>query len=556
MTRRFFFALIGAAILSGCKINVRQHTAAVQDQTVAIQVLALNDFHGNLLPNPLDVADPAHPGQTQKVLAGGAHRLYRELQAQRAKNPNTITVAAGDMIGASPLLSGLLNDDPAIETLNYLKLDASSLGNHELDFGLAGALRAQKGGCGDRGCKFRAAFNGANYTYLAANLLDGKTGQRIFPAYKIMSVGGIKIALIGEILQGTPEVVQKEKISGLKFAEEASTANALVPEIRAQGVETILLLIHQGGYPNNVDAATCNGVTGDIMRIMDQLDPAIDAVISGHSHLAYACKYKGRPLSQALSYGRLLTALDLQIDKKTGDVSSSAVRNIELIDDGVTDSDPVLSEIITVAQTQTKAISDRVIGSTANVQISKAEKDSMESPLGRLIADAQLEYASSHGDAQIAFMNAGGVRADLPPIPRTDKTVTFGDLYTVHPFGNTMMIISLSGAQIKQMLEAQFNPGAGKLSPSKGFTYSYDRERPEGQRIVLMQLNGQDILPGKNYRVAMNQFMADGGDGFGILKTVTDRVNSVLERDMLEAYFKAHSPVSAPMEKRGVAVEK
>jgi 5'-nucleotidase len=522
--------------------------------TVDVQILALNDFHGNLLP------PTGSSGRVGTIDAGGVEYLATHVNNLRALNPNTVVVSAGDMVGASPLLSALFHDEPTIEAFNLIGLDFNAVGNHEFDEGWHELVRLQEGGCHPvDGCQDGDDFAGANFQFLAANVVRQDNGKTIFPAYKIRSFGSAKVAFIGMTLEGTPLIVTPSGISDLNFLDEAETVNALIPELKAKGVETIVVLIHEGGAQNvNTDPTTinqCNGISGPIVDIVNNLDDEVDVVISGHTHQPYNCVIDNKIVTSAFSFGRLVTKIDLSIDRETDEVVKMSADN--RIVTRVVAKDSLLTALIAKYNAIAAPLANRVIGSiTAN--ITRTNNAAGESALGDIIADGQLEATTPAelGGAVVAFMNPGGIRADLTyagsPAGEGDGNVTYGEMFTVQPFGNSMVTMTLTGAQIERVLEEQFKGcvvGTNSdriLQVSGGFTYSWSLSAAPCNKVdpASITLNGEVIDPAASYRVTVNSFLADGGDSFPTLKLGTDRLGGAVDTDAFEAYFKAHSPVA------------
>ena len=531
--------LITAALLAGC-------ATPVSLEPVKLRVLAINDFHGNLLAprGGIRIADPANPGKTVNVDAGGSEHLATAVAELRKGHPNHVFVAAGDLIGATPLLSALFRDEPTIESLSLMGLEISAVGNHEFDKGADELLRMQRGGChvGD-GCKGPAPFKGASFQYLAASTVVEKTGQTLLPAYKIKRFQGIPVAFIGLTLQATPSIVVPAGVVGLKFRDEAQTVNELVPQLRQQGVEAIVVLIHEGGVPVG-DYNECPGISGPIVDIVKKLDKAVDLVISGHTHRAYNCRIEGRLVTSGDKYGTIVTAIDLVLDPKTRDVSSASANNIIVRPSFA--KDPAQTALIAQYEKLVVPLAKRVVG-RIGAELPRDANRAGESPLGQVIADAQLAATKGAG-AQIAFMNPGGIRAPLA-MP-ADGLVRYEDLFSVQPFYNNLVTLTLSGAQLLQLLEQQWlGQGAGGrlMHVSRGFSYSWDASRPVGARVVpgSMRLNGQLLEPNAKLRVTVNAFMAGGGDNFVLLKEGLDASTGMMDVDALELYVK-NNPTLAP----------
>ncbi len=520
--------------------------------TVDVQILALNDFHGNLEP------PSGSSGRVGTTNAGGVEYLATHVNNLRALNPNTVVVSAGDMVGASPLLSALFHDEPTIEAFNLIGLDFNAVGNHEFDEGWHELVRLQEGGCHPvDGCQDGDDFAGANFQFLAANVVRQDNGKTIFPAYKVRSFGSAKVAFIGMTLEGTPLIVTPSGISDLNFLDEADTVNALIPQLKAKGVETIVVLIHEGGAQNVATDPTtinqCNGISGPILDIVNRLDDEVDVVISGHTHQPYNCVIDNKIVTSAFSFGRLVTKIDLSIDRNTDEVVKMSADNRIVTRDVAKDS--MLTALIAKYNAIAAPLANRVIGSIT-AAITRTNNAAGESALGDVIADGQLEATADPalGGAVVAFMNPGGIRADLSyassQVGEGDGNVTYGEMFTVQPFGNSMVTMTLTGAQIERVLEEQFEnctaSGARILQVSAGFTYTWSASGPVCDKVdpASIMLNGVTIDPAASYRVTVNSFLADGGDSFPTLKLGTDRLGGAVDTDAFEAYFKAHSPVA------------
>lgn len=523
---------------------------------VPVQLLSFNDFHGHL------AADT--PGDVDETAAGGAQYLARHLADLRRGNANSLTVAAGDLIGGSTFLSGLFHDEPSVEALNAMGLDVSGVGNHEFDEGVRELRRMQRGGCHPvDGCYFEGEkYAGADFPWLAANVTNDTTGRTALRPYAVRRVGGERIAFIGMTLEGTDSLVAQSGIQGWSFQDEVRTANRLVPQIRAKGIEAIVVLLHEGGEQSG-GYNECDGMSGPVVDIAKNLKPAIDMVITGHTHQAYNCKItdpagKKRLVTSAMSYGRIITEIDFKLSPRTGDVFRRSVRATNHV---VTqDVKPVLAQ--TRILNKWGALGDKV----GNEEIGKVTEDitratdaeggedrGAESNASNLIADAQL-WATRENGAQMAFMNPGGVRADF--IEGTDGVITYAEAYNVQPFNNILVTLPMTGAQIKTMLEQQCNSERQfQLGVSEGFTYTDSRTvDPANPRACLgiqvsdLALNGEPIEMGTTYQVTVNNFIAGGGDGFTVFNQISSdkHVGGMMDLDALIAYFKSEGPLSAP----------
>ena len=581
-------ALAGAVIVTllavyGCGSSMLRPAAPPPDK-VEVKLIGFNDLHGNLEPPRLAINAPAAGGGTVPVPAGGAAYMASAIASLKAKNPNHAVVSAGDMLGASPLVSALFLDESTIEAVNEMKIDFNAVGNHEFDKGQTELLRMKNGGCARNTplepCRVNKSFPGANFGFLAANTVKGD-GNTLFPATGIKSFtqGGatVKVGFIGMTLKGTPTIVSPAGVAGLSFKDEADTANALIPQLKSQGADAIVVVIHEGGMTTvGYNDKRCTGLSGDILPILERLDAQVDVVISGHTHRAYICDYgkinAAKPflLTSAGQYGTLLTSIDLTIDTRTRKVTAKSADNVivqgEAFTSGAntvasTDQYPSFGKNQTIAALIANYASvaaplvQRVVG-RLTATATRTQVPSRENVLGNLIADAQLAAtaAPAKGGAQIAFMNPGGVRADLAPAANGD--VSYGQIFTVQPFGNSLVVKTMTGTQIKAVLEQQFNSGTNTaaqprvLLPSKSFSYSYDLSKPAGSRITAMALNGTAMSDAIRYRVAMNSFLAAGGDNFTVLTQGTEPLGGDQDVDALEAYIAAHSPLAPPAANR------
>jgi len=518
--------------------------------SVDIQILAINDFHGNLLP------PTGSSGRVGSVDAGGVEYLATHLSNLRTLNPNTVVVSAGDMIGASPLLSALFHDEPTIEAFNLMGLDFNAVGNHEFDEGINELLRMQNGGCHPvDGCLDGDDFTGAEFRFLAANVVWKKNGRPVFPAYKTRSFNGVHVAFVGMTLEGTPSIVSPSGISQLEFRDEAETVNALVPELKRRGVEAIVVVLHEGGVQTAPAPYNgCVGISGPIVDIVNRMDDAVDVVITGHTHQPYNCTINGKLVTSAFSFGRLVTKIDLTVDRATRDVTASVADNRIVTRDVA--RDPQQTALISRYNATAAPIANRVIGQVTS-SITRTTNAAGESSLGDVIADAQL-YATQDpgfGEAVVAFMNPGGIRADLTyagsAAGEGDGNVTYGEMFTVQPFGNSLVTMTLTGAQIDTLLEQQFS-GCGTqnanriLQVSASLQYAWSQAAPACNKVdpASITLNGVMVVPTATYRVTVNSFLADGGDNFLVLGEGTGRVGGEVDTDAFEKYFRALSPIA------------
>ncbi|WP_407176199.1 bifunctional metallophosphatase/5'-nucleotidase [Bradyrhizobium sp. STM 3562] len=544
------FANAALAALALACASASSLPARAENTAVDLRILAINDFHGNLKPPPggIRITDPNDASKRIAVPAGGSETMATLVKQLREGHKNTIFVAAGDLIGASPFLSAMFHDEPTIESLSMMGLAISSVGNHEFDEGKDELLRMQNGGCHPtENCRGPHPFEGAKFHYLAASTIDKATGKTVFPPYEIREFDGIPVAFIGLALKGTPQIISPAAASGLEFRDEAETVNALIPELKARGVEAIVVLIHEGGFPSG-DYNECPGISGPIVDIVGKLDRAVDVVISGHTHQAYACNIDGRLVTSADKFGTLVTAIDVKLDPQSRDIVSAKANNV-IVRTGAHPKDPEQTALISSYETVAAPIANRRAG-TITETLSRAPNAAGESALGDVVADAQLAATSSEakGGAVIAFTNPGGIRTDINK--RDDGAVTYADVFASQPFRNQLVTLTLTGAQIKDMLEQQWlDPKRPRILPvSKGFRYSWDAAKPYGERVVAasMMLNGKPIEPAASYRVTVNNYLALGGDGFTVLKGGTNPQFGSYDDEALFAYFQASSPIAPP----------
>ena len=566
--------LLGFSVCSG----------SIYAADVPVKIIAFNDFHGQLeAPGTLRAnaatAAPAIP-------VGGVEWMAAYVDSLKSKNPNNAVVSAGDLIGATPLISALFHDEPTIEAMNRLGLEFNAVGNHEFDEGREELVRMQKGGChpsDSNSCQGAIVgtpvpFEGAQFSFLAANVQDAVSKKTVFVPYAIKTFGAVRVAFIGMTLKETPTIVSPSGVAGLEFLDEATTVNALIPKLRARGVRAVVVLIHQGGtQPVTQAADTINSCVGNlagtpIAPLVNRLDDEVDLVISGHTHQAYNCllpNKSGRLISvtSANSIGRVLTDIDIEVNPKNGDITSVTAQN-KVVDRSATGvvPDAEIAAIVSKYRALAMPIANRVIGEITGAMPDSALNAAGESALGDVIADAQLQAtgASDKGNAVVAFMNPGGIRAPGLLYPSSaagegDGKVTYGEVFTVQPFGNSLTTLTLSGEQIHILLEQQFTgchagnapaswnyPASDTgqafnriLQVSSGFTYSWSALGPGCDKVAQasITLNGKTIDPALEYRITVNNFLADGGDKFFILAKGKQRLGGAQDVDALDAFF-------------------
>ncbi len=555
-----FALLCCLSLLASCS------TPSKQSATSEITIFSINDFHGNLQADkpvpymapitPMADAndhDHDHAGAPMLTPSGGYAYLAAMLKQRRAAVKDSILVGAGDLIGASPIGSAILRDEPVIEGMNQLGLSVTSVGNHEFDNGGAALKSKLKGECPEQGCSF-PGFHGATYDYLAANVSTKSDGKPWMKPYVIRQIGDVKVAFIGAVTVDTPNLVAGDGVKQLRFEDEASAINRSVPEIKQQGVSAIVLLIHEGAYfagAANDPSYQCAGLKGPIIDIVKKLDKAISLVVSGHTHQGYTCMIDGRMVVQARSYGAYLTETTLTIDRGLNRVIHVEARN-HLIEQAKLTADPAAQRLVDQVTTMTGVVRNREVGSIGGQLTRASDKNGWDSSLGNVIADAQLNFAKRSGTAELALINGGSIRSDLPGGNQAESTpITFGDLYAAQPFGNSLVSMSLSGAQIMELLQQQWHEAdqPKKLFVSHGFSYRWDAALPLSHRVQDVRLNSQPLQPERQYKVIVNSFLAGGGDGFTILKQGTQRQIIGQDIEALEAYVREQGSALSSVKK-------
>jgi 5'-nucleotidase len=508
---------------------------------VELRILAVNDFHGNIATSSSSFGG-----------TGRADYLSTNVNAARAGADNSIFVSAGDLIGASPLISALFHDEPTIEAMNLMGLEINGVGNHEFDEGAAELLRMQNGGTHPAdGDLDGTPFLGADFEFLAANVNVDATGETLFPSYTIRNYQGVRVAFIGMTLEGTPTIVTPSGVAGLTFHDEAETVNALVPQLQEKNIEAIVVLLHEGGFSPGGPQDCDGGLFGPIAEIVPQLDDAVDLVIAGHTNDEFICEIDDKWVTMADTRGRLFTQIDVSLNRVTKDLTVEAINNMSNLQDGVI-PDPVVTALIDRYDALSAPLANTVIGTTT-ADVTRTPNGAGESALGDVIADAQLEATApvGFGEAVAAFMNPGGIRASIDFVssgPEADGELTFGEAFGVQPFGNSLVTMTLTGEQIDTLLEQQW---VGQTSPrilqvSDGFTYEWSAAAADGSRVnsASIMIGGVPIDLGGSYRVTVNSFLADGGDNFSVLVDGTDRLGGEVDLDALVTYFGIHSPVA------------
>lgn len=595
---------VSAGLLNSAQVAEIQAAAAAYDikRYARVKIIGFNDFHGTLRsPGNLTFSGVATP-------IGGIDYFAGYVDAMRAKNPaNTVILSAGDLIGASPLVSALFHDEGTVEAMNRLglqgdgsvayRLDYDAVGNHEFDEGKDELKRMQNGGCHPTDalhtCQGNLVgtpnpFEGAKFKFLSANVVETAAGKTLFPAFQIKIVNGIRMAFIGLVLEGTPSVVTPTGVAGLEFKDEADATNALIRQLRNSGVETIVVSIHEGGFqsstPNTIAGYNaCSGFSGPIQDIVARLDPNVDLVVSGHTHAVYNCDLpigtaapfniagKTVKVTSTNAFGRALTEIDLTIDRTTRNpVGIAAWNTITFRNNPDIEPNAGLNNLVASYENLSTPLANRVIGSIASDLPNSADAIGRQKA-GFVIADSQLAATApaQFGGAVVAFMNPGGVRNPgfiyAQSGTEGDGNVTYGEAFTVQPFGNSLVTMTLTGAQLKNVLEQQFS-GCGtqnanrlmqpssslyyEFTPATGWVYTSTAVKNTACNWVdaaSIRINGIPVNAAASYRITMNNFMADGGDNYIEFKSGTNRLGGAVDIDALEAYFSAYGgPVAVP----------
>jgi 5'-nucleotidase len=567
--------------------------AAPPAATLSVKLIAINDFHGYLEPSESFVLpDPADPAKSVRVPVGGAAYLAAAVAHLRSENPRNVMVGAGDMVGASPLGSAVFHDEPTIQALNAMGLEFTSVGNHEFDEGKVELLRKQHGGCRPGGnigvdtCLIDRTFSGAKYKYLAANVIDDATGKTLFPPYaiKYFDAGNGKrvgIAFIGVILKDTPVVTTAAGVRGLHFNDEATTINALLPSIYAQGVHAVVVLIHQGIFTKvGYNDPSCAGADGDLLPVLNKLDRSIRLVVSGHTHRAYLCasgQGSDNPhvfYTAAGKYGQIVSDITVDIDIKTGTIANIAARNELVVNDHAANPiartdpalvpNPAIAALVARYDGATAPLVNRVIGHiTADISLDGGEVargGSGESAIGDIIADARVAAANVPPPTpSIGIINGGGIRSSLSfnstAVPKAAGDVTFGETYNVQPFSDLLYTETLTGQQVITLLDEQW---IGKkevelLGISRNLAYTWDASKPDGVSKLVpdsVKFDGKPLDLTASYRVTVDAFMVDGGDGYVVLRQGTQKTAGPMDLSALDAYITAHSPLAPPQSNR------
>ncbi|MGW4521144.1 bifunctional metallophosphatase/5'-nucleotidase [Amycolatopsis sp. NPDC004378] len=547
--------VLAAAALATTAVTTAPASAGQRpDPTTDVRIIGFNDLHGNLEP-PSGSSGRVTQSDGTTVDAGGAAYLATHVKQLRSQVRNSFVVSAGDNIGASPLTSALFHDEPTIDFLNMLGVNASVVGNHEFDEGYKELQRMQFGGCHPTdGCQFQKTFDGAKFPFLGSNVYFTNGLPALLP-FTVKFEGGVPIGVIGATLKDLPSVVTPEAIKGLKFGDEVEAINRTANLLDFFGVKAQIVLLHQGDSTELEGPNDCKVLPGPATAIAKAVTPKVDAIFTGHSHQQYNCVINDpagqpRPVIQGSSFGRLLSVVDLKISLKTRDVVRSQTKAFNEIVTRTVTPDPAVTALVDDAKAKSGPIANKQVG-TITEDLKAAGNAAGESALGDVIADAQLAGTQSNS-AVIAMTNPGGIRADLT-YKSSDKgegdgVVTYGEAFTVQPFSNIMQTITLTGANLKNVLEQQWAPGVNPkfLQISSSLHYSYSASAPQGSRVSNITVNGTPVDPAATFRVSVNNFLAAGGDGFTEFTKGTNLAGGPVDLDALVAYLGAHPNLAPP----------
>ncbi|WP_026585008.1 bifunctional 2',3'-cyclic-nucleotide 2'-phosphodiesterase/3'-nucleotidase [Bacillus sp. J33] len=504
------------------KYSLQLPVAEENNEPFEVQLLGINDFHGQL--------DTYNAG----LNAGGIEYLAAHLKQREATNPNTFMLHAGDAVGASSPVSALLQDEPTIKMLNEIGFDLGTVGNHEFDEGVEEMLRLINGGAHPKTVEKYGEFEGANFPYVAANVVDSVTKEPILPPYEIKEVNGVPIAFIGIAYSDTPGIVTPSGTAGVEFTDEAEAINKYTAELKGQGIKSIVVVTHNPAK----SALDGSDPQEELAEIANAVDDEVDVLFGGHNHQYTNTLVDGKLLVQSYSYGTAFSDVDLTIDPVTKDIVAkkaeivTAARDIEpdaeikqMLDTYIADAAPILNEVIGYTSTG----------------ISRDTNADGESPMGNLIADSMIAQTNT----DFAFMNSGGVRASIDA-----GDITWKEAFTVQPFGNDLVTLTLTGAQIKELFEQQWG-SKERIMHVSGLKVTYDSSREAGDRIVsLVKNDGTPITAEQEYSVTVNNYMADGGDGYSVLLNGKNRTVDVVDLDALISFIKAHEEVNPAIEGR------
>jgi 5'-nucleotidase len=535
--RRLTFAALAAAVVAAAPAEAARKKRPTG--RVTVQLLGINDFHGHLEPTYSGKISRGTLRRRDRVPAGGAEYLATHVRLLSRRHPNTLVVSAGDLVGASPLLSALFHDEPTIEAMNEIGLDLNAVGNHEFDEGHVELRRLQRGGCHPtEGCADGTPFGGAKFRFLAANVVSRHSGKPLFPPYAIRRVGGVRVGFIGMTLEGTPEMVPPSVSRALRFLDEAETANRYVRHLRRRKVQAIVVLLHEGSSPRAPTLVDdCPGLYGPIEDIVRRTSREVDVILTGHTHRAYNCVIDRRRVTSAGSFGRLITRVHMVIDRRRNDVVRARADNWIVGQDVM--RAPDITELIARYAQLADPLRLRVIGRLA-VSATRTVDDSGERRVGNLIADAQQAATG----ANAAFVNPGEIRTGIRA-----GDVTFAAAFQAQPFGSSLVTMTLTGAQVLHLLKEQWCGRSAQriLQPSRNVRYAWSLAGATATQgaacggaanpVTALEIGGEPVEHERRYRVTVSTLLAGGFNRFDTLRAGTDRADGPQDTAALETHL-------------------
>lgn len=555
--RRALVASALATVLGAALGAAPAHARIPEPPGVELRLLAFGDLHGNLRPPEGPRSQVTNPDGS-KVDAGGAAYLAAYVRQLRSQATNSLLYSVGDSWGSSPIESALLHNEPTVELLNTMGVTAAAVGQHELDEGFTEFRRLQEGGCRPAdGCQFGDTFGGAKFPLLAANMTF-ENGEPATLPFNVSYIEGIPVGVIAVMPHNTAQLVAGDGIAGLRFDDEIEAVDRTADMLDFFGVRAIALL-YTGDIAHPTGPEPCGLTDGPVHAMATRASPKVDVIFTADGAQQFNCSYpdplgQPRAVLQGASHGRMVSVADLMIDRDTRDVMRDRTHAFNQVITRDIAPDPQIQALADRATEKAEGIAHRPVGRIA-ADLTKNSAPSGETALGNLIADAQLAAAGARG-AQLALANADGMRADLLLAPTSDGkdagVVTYGEAYAVQPFGHTIQVRALTGTQLKDVLEQQFQPGGHGatterlLASSHNVRYTLTRTAPVGSRISDLAIDGHPVAPNGVYRVAVNKYLAEGGDGFTALTQGTDAVGAGTELEALTGYLAAHSPVVPP----------
>ncbi|MGG3466072.1 bifunctional metallophosphatase/5'-nucleotidase [Neobacillus pocheonensis] len=501
-----------------------KNTENDKNRFIQVQLLGINDLHGQL-----DI--------TRKFngrYIGRVEYLAAYLKQRKAENKNTLLVHAGDMVGGSAPVSSLLEEEPTIEVLNKIGFNLGTLGNHEFDRGVKEMMRLIHGGNNPK----TGTFEGAQFPYVCANVIDEKTGKLILPPYEIKKFHGIPIGFIGVVLSDTPKIETASVLAGVKFTDEVKAINKAVANLKKQGVKAIVVLAHNGGS----QSALTGAANGEIIDIAKKIDDEVDVLFGGHTHTYLNTEVDRKLIVEAYSYGTAFSDVHLELDPATKDIVAKKAEIVNVYQDAIK-PDPEIKELMKKYEAKVAPIVNKLVGKAVNDITSTKNKDG-ESAIGNLIADSERIAMNS----DLAFMNPGGIRGDI-----LAGEVTWGELFTIQPFKENLIKLNLTGDQIRRLLNQQWQPqGTVRMLQISGLKYTWDGTKGVGSKVIdIYRADGTPIDPKAKYTVTVPEYLANGGDDFSVFREGTDKVVGPVDIDVFENFVKQlKQPISYSIQGR------